>query len=199
MKGAVRVRPVHDGRAPRPQFLGEVSGKQLDATATGGNGRVRFVLAGAMGRKAGPRRAVAIDPAHAAVCNPAPPPQEKTQNARNSVKVILSSTASKRAGLALSGERKGSTLRVKPAVWKNAGISGEECFMYSNNRNENRAAWARGFMALCAVLAMGLAFIARPAEAAPFAYVANEGSSTVSVIDTITTPPIRDGHGRGGD
>ena len=53
--------------------------------------------------------------------------------------------------------------------------------MHSNN------AWARGFMALFAiVLAMGLALAAWPAEAAPFLYVANSGDGTVSVIDTAT-------------
>ena len=52
--------------------------------------------------------------------------------------------------------------------------------MDSNN------SWARGFMALFASLAMGLGLMATPAEAAPFAYVANGGSNTVSVIDTAT-------------
>ena len=53
--------------------------------------------------------------------------------------------------------------------------------MHSNN------SWARGFMALFAiVLAMGLALAACPAEAAPFAYVTNEHSNNVSVIDTAT-------------
>ncbi len=44
----------------------------------------------------------------------------------------------------------------------------------------------RGGMALFAMLAMGLGFIASPAEAAPFAYVTNSGDGTVSVIDTAT-------------
>ena len=57
--------------------------------------------------------------------------------------------------------------------------------MHSNN------SWARGFMALFAiVLAMGLALAASPAEAAPFAYVANNGSKTVSVIDTATNKVV---------
>jgi YVTN family beta-propeller protein len=57
--------------------------------------------------------------------------------------------------------------------------------MDSNNRNGNRAASARGFMALFAiVLAMGVGLAACPAEAAPFLYVANSGDNTVSVIDT---------------
>ena len=50
---------------------------------------------------------------------------------------------------------------------------------------------------LRAVLAMGLGLMARPAEAAPFAYVANETRNTVSVIDTATNPPWWPG--RGGD
>jgi hypothetical protein len=42
--------------------------------------------------------------------------------------------------------------------------------MYGHNRNGSRAAWARGFVALFAiVLAMGLGLMALPAEAAPFA------------------------------
>jgi hypothetical protein len=55
--------------------------------------------------------------------------------------------------------------------------------MNSNNRIENRAARARGFVALCAVLALGLGLLASPAAAAPFAYVA---TNPVSVIDTAT-------------
>ena len=62
--------------------------------------------------------------------------------------------------------------------------------MYDNNRNGSRAAPALGFMALFAImLAMGLGALASPVAAAPFAYVTNQGSSTVSVIDTATTPP----------
>ena len=62
--------------------------------------------------------------------------------------------------------------------------------MRSNNSNGSRAAWARGFMALFAVVpAIGLGLAAFPAEAQPFAYVANGGSDTVSVIDTATQPP----------
>jgi YVTN family beta-propeller protein len=62
--------------------------------------------------------------------------------------------------------------------------------MLSNNRIGSRAASARGFVALFAImLAMGLALAASPAEAAPFAYVTNSNSSTVSVIDTATNPP----------
>jgi YVTN family beta-propeller protein len=61
--------------------------------------------------------------------------------------------------------------------------------MRSDNGNGSRAAWARGFVALFAMLAMGLGLMARPAEAAPFAYVTNQADNTVSVIDTATTPP----------
>ncbi len=62
--------------------------------------------------------------------------------------------------------------------------------MYSNNRIGRRAARALGFMALCAVLAMGLGLMVKPAEAAPFAYVANSGFGTVSVIDTPTNKVV---------
>jgi YVTN family beta-propeller protein len=64
--------------------------------------------------------------------------------------------------------------------------------MYSNNRSGSAAMRARGFVALWAVLAMGLGLMASPAEAAPFAYVTNTGGcgacadGTVSVIDTAT-------------
>jgi YVTN family beta-propeller protein len=57
--------------------------------------------------------------------------------------------------------------------------------MHSNN------SWARGFMALFAiVLAMGLALAACPAEAAPFLYVTNVNDNTVSVIDTATNTVV---------
>ncbi len=69
--------------------------------------------------------------------------------------------------------------------------------MYSNNINGSRATRARGFMALCAVLAMGLGMVASPAEAAPFAYVTNVLNDTVSVIDTQL--PLRGGHDPGGE
>jgi len=64
-----------------------------------------------------------------------------------------------------------------------------KCIMYNNNTNGSRAAPARGFMGLFAiVLAMGLGLMAFSAEAAPFAYVTNAVDGTVSVIDTATTP-----------
>ena len=63
--------------------------------------------------------------------------------------------------------------------------------MHSNNSDGSRVSWARGFMALFAiVLAMGLALAACPAEAAPFLYVANAGDNTVSVIDTATNTVV---------
>jgi YVTN family beta-propeller protein len=40
-----------------------------------------------------------------------------------------------------------------------------------------------------AALAMALGVLAMPSAAMAFAYVANSGSNTVSVIDTTTTPP----------
>jgi hypothetical protein len=54
-----------------------------------------------------------------------------------------------------------------------------EVNMYNNNSNRRRAASARGFMALWAGLAMGLGAMASPAEAQPFAYVANNNDNTV--------------------
>jgi YVTN family beta-propeller protein len=65
--------------------------------------------------------------------------------------------------------------------------------MRSNNSIGSRAAPAWGFVALFAMLAMGLGLLAFPAAAAPFAYVTNDvadfGPGTVTVIDTATTPP----------
>jgi YVTN family beta-propeller protein len=63
--------------------------------------------------------------------------------------------------------------------------------MDSHNSDGSRAATTRaGFMALFAVLAMGLGLLASPAEAAPFAYVVNNGDNTVSVIDTATNAVV---------
>jgi YVTN family beta-propeller protein len=66
--------------------------------------------------------------------------------------------------------------------------------MYNNSSNGTRTAPARGIAALWAMLAMGLASMASPAEAAPFAYVTNAGSfgvtGTVSVIDTATNTVV---------
>jgi YVTN family beta-propeller protein len=58
--------------------------------------------------------------------------------------------------------------------------------MHSNNSNKSRAARTRDFMALGAMLAMGLGAMAPAAQAAPFAYVANTTGNSVSVIDTAT-------------
>jgi YVTN family beta-propeller protein len=59
------------------------------------------------------------------------------------------------------------------------------------NSNGSRAAAARGFMALFAVmLVMGLGAMAPPGEAAPFAYVTNGGDNTVSVIDMATNTVV---------
>src|SRR5262245_32739233 len=56
--------------------------------------------------------------------------------------------------------------------------------MCGHDSNTSRAFWARGFAALWAFLALEAVFIsARPAEAAPFAYVSNTRSNNVSVID----------------
>ena len=57
--------------------------------------------------------------------------------------------------------------------------------MPGKHSNRSRAFWARGFAALSGLLALAGA-CARPAEAAPFAYVTNSGATTVSVIDAAT-------------
>ena len=63
--------------------------------------------------------------------------------------------------------------------------------MDSHNSDGSRAATARaGFMALFAVLAMGLGLLAPPAEAAPFAYVVNNGDNTVSVFATTSNTVV---------
>ena len=57
--------------------------------------------------------------------------------------------------------------------------------MDSNN------SWARGFMALFAImLAMGLGALASPAAAAPFAYVANGVSNNAVATIPVGTFPI---------
>ena len=62
--------------------------------------------------------------------------------------------------------------------------------MQRNSSKRSLASWARGFAALWAALALVIAFSARPAEAAPFAYVANSTGNTVSVIDTATNTVV---------
>lgn len=57
--------------------------------------------------------------------------------------------------------------------------------MKNNNGSEAHAAWGQGLLFLSALMAALLVVSdTRPAEAAPFAYVVNETSDTVSVIDT---------------
>jgi YVTN family beta-propeller protein len=64
--------------------------------------------------------------------------------------------------------------------------------MYNKNSYRSHAAWGGGFMALFAImLAMGLALATSPAEAAPFAYVANGGSNSVSAANmVVATVPV---------
>ncbi|MGH6852376.1 MAG: cytochrome D1 domain-containing protein, partial [Methylocella sp.] len=62
--------------------------------------------------------------------------------------------------------------------------------MQNNHSNGSFPSFARGFAAVGAVLAMGLGLKATPAEAAPFAYVANGATNTVSVIDTAAKKPV---------
>jgi YVTN family beta-propeller protein len=83
-----------------------------------------------------------------------------------------------------------------------AGLSGEwkvnyneraiekEYFMYNISGNGTRTAPARSVAALWAMLAMGLGLLASPAEAAPFAYVGNNHTNTVSVIDTASNTVV---------
>ena len=59
--------------------------------------------------------------------------------------------------------------------------------MYCNASHGGSALRARGVTALLVTLAMGL--LVGPSAAAPFAFVANTTSNSVSVIDTATTPP----------
>jgi YVTN family beta-propeller protein len=65
-----------------------------------------------------------------------------------------------------------------------------EAMMQNDNSHGSCASVRRGFIALFAMLAMGLGLMARPTEAAPFAYVANETSNNVSVIDTATNTVV---------
>jgi len=62
--------------------------------------------------------------------------------------------------------------------------------MQRNSSKRSLASCARGFAALWAVLVGGIAFSARPAEAAPFAYVANSTGNSVSAIDTATNTVV---------
>ncbi|HUZ92181.1 MAG TPA: YncE family protein [Methylocella sp.] len=58
--------------------------------------------------------------------------------------------------------------------------------MQADENGRMRAFCARGSAALWAILALAGILSALPAEAAPFAYVANTGTNNVSVIDTAT-------------
>src|SRR5580704_5844937 len=58
--------------------------------------------------------------------------------------------------------------------------------MHSSNSIGRSTAWARGLIGVWTVLAIALGLMIQPAEAAPFAYVANDVSGTVSVFDTAT-------------
>jgi YVTN family beta-propeller protein len=63
--------------------------------------------------------------------------------------------------------------------------------MRSDINDGSRATSARGFVAICALmLAMGLGLMASRAEAAPFAYITNPGSNSISVIDTATNTVV---------
>jgi YVTN family beta-propeller protein len=76
-------------------------------------------------------------------------------------------------------------------VWVDNEFTGVP-YISSNTRSDGTnssgsALLARGFAALWAVLAMGLALVAPPAKAEPFAYVVG---SNVSVIDTATNEVV---------
>jgi YVTN family beta-propeller protein len=61
--------------------------------------------------------------------------------------------------------------------------------MRGNNRISS-AFWRRWLRSRSAVLAIGLVAMTSTAEAAPFAYVTNQGSNNVSVIDTATNAVV---------
>jgi YVTN family beta-propeller protein len=62
--------------------------------------------------------------------------------------------------------------------------------MLNNNRGQRTCLWAGGFAGLCTVIGLAVALNAARAEAAPFAYVTNRDSNSVSVIDTATNTPL---------
>ncbi len=62
--------------------------------------------------------------------------------------------------------------------------------MQSNDGERRRGLWLRAFGALWALLVLAAAVSARPAEAAPFAYVANSHSGTISVIDMASNTAV---------
>jgi YVTN family beta-propeller protein len=59
--------------------------------------------------------------------------------------------------------------------------------MYGTNGGGS-ASRARGFLVL-GMLVMTLGLLAMPSAAMAFAYIANSGSNTISVVDISTTPP----------
>jgi DNA-binding beta-propeller fold protein YncE len=62
--------------------------------------------------------------------------------------------------------------------------------MQNDNSHGSCASVTRGFIALFAMMSMGLALAAYPAKSAPFAYVANESGFNVSVIDTVANKVV---------
>jgi hypothetical protein len=62
--------------------------------------------------------------------------------------------------------------------------------MQGNYSKRTGALSARAFAALWALLVLAEVLSARPTAAAPFAYVANKGSNTVSVIDTVSNTMV---------
>jgi YVTN family beta-propeller protein len=62
--------------------------------------------------------------------------------------------------------------------------------MRSNVGKRRFPYWRGAFAALCAALVLAIGLSARPAQAAPFAYVTSYYSNTVSVIDTATNTVV---------
>jgi YVTN family beta-propeller protein len=62
--------------------------------------------------------------------------------------------------------------------------------MRGNHNFATPAFWTRGLAALWATLVFAIGLCAWPAEATPFAYVANHDSKNVSVIDTATNKVV---------
>jgi YVTN family beta-propeller protein len=95
----------------------------------------------------------------------------------------------------ISGKQKDKRSPDRPPVMIHPieQVQLELCHLTHKRKTETlkKRPWARGFMALFAiVLAMGLALAACPAAAAPFLYVTNIGDNTVSVIDTATNTKV---------
>jgi hypothetical protein len=66
--------------------------------------------------------------------------------------------------------------------------------MHTYDGKRSRSLLARGFAAFCAALSVAVGLSAWPAEAAPFAYVVNQRSTNVSVIDTATNKVVKTEH-----